>query len=145
VSTNPEGRGRGDANDCFVCGPHNPIGLRVAFAMDGGICRGRFTPGEHHAGFDRITHGGIVFSVLDDVMANWLFLQGARGFTAKCEIRYRQPLPIGTEIALSCRLKQRKGRLIQLEASAERSDDGSTVASTEASFMVDDFGRLPPA
>ena len=145
MSTTPENRGRGDANDCFVCGLHNPIGLRVAFTMDGEICRGRFTPGEHHAGFDRITHGGIVFSVLDDVMANWLFLQGARGFTAKCEIRYRQPLPIGTEIALSCRLKQRKGRLIQLEASAERSDDGSTVASTEASFMVDDFGRLPPA
>lgn len=145
MSSKPEDRGRGDANDCFVCGPHNPIGLRVAFTMDGDICRGRFTPGEHHAGFDRITHGGIVFSVLDDVMANWLFLQGARGFTAKCEIRYRQPLPIGTAIALSCRLKQRKGRLMQLEASAERLDDGSTVASAEASFMVDDFGRLPPA
>ncbi|MGE3775422.1 MAG: PaaI family thioesterase [Gammaproteobacteria bacterium] len=145
MSTPPDGRGRGDADDCFVCGRHNPIGLRVAYAMDGEICRGRFTPGEHHGGFDRITHGGIVFSVLDDVMANWLFLQGARAFTAKCEIRYRQPLPIGTEIVLSCRLKQRKGRLMQLEASAERVDDGSTVATTEASFMVDDFGRLPPA
>ena len=138
-------RGRGDADNCFVCGPHNPIGLRVAFTLDGDTCRGRFTPGPHHAGFDQVTHGGIVFSVLDDVMANWLFLQGARGFTAKCEIRYRQPLPVGTEVELVCRLKQRKGRLMQLESSAARCDDGNVVATAEASFMVDDFGRLPPA
>ncbi len=144
MSTNTD-RGRGDADNCFVCGPHNPIGLRVAFTMDGKTCRGRFTPGEHHAGFDRVTHGGILFSVLDDVMANWLFLQGARGYTAKCEIRYRKPLPVGTELELSCRLKQRKGRLMQLESNAVRVDDGSTVATAEASFMVDDFGRLPPA
>jgi len=98
----------------------------------------------NHAGFDQVTHGGIVFSLLDDTMANWLFLQGARGFTAKCEIRYRQPLPVGTEVALSCRLKQRKGRLVVLESSVERVDDGSVVATAEASFMIDDFGNLPP-
>lgn len=145
MTTNDAARGRGDADNCFVCGQHNPIGLRIAFTLDGEVCRGRFTPGPNHAGFDQVTHGGIVFSALDDVMANWLFLQGARGFTAKCEIRYRQPLPVGTEVALSCRLKQRKGRLMQLESTAERVDDGSLVASAEASFMVDDFGRLPAA
>lgn len=145
MSSSSEARGRSDANGCFVCGPDNPIGLKIAFTLDGDVCRGRFTPGEHHVGFDRITHGGILYSVLDDVMANWLFLQGARGFTAKCEIRYRQPLPIGVEIALTGRLKQRKGRLMLLSASAERVADGSTVASAEASFMVDDFGRLAPA
>lgn len=138
-------RGRADADRCFVCGPENPIGLRIAFAMDGAVCRGLFTPDVNHAGFDQITHGGIVFSVLDDVMANWLFLQGARGFTAKCEIRYRQPLPVGTRISLSCQLKQRKGRLAILESSAERTDDGSVVATAEASFMIDDYGNLPPA
>jgi len=143
MSASPGSRGRGDADDCFVCGRHNPIGLKVAYAMDGEICRGRFTPGEHHAGFDRITHGGIVFSVLDDVMANWLFLQGARGFTAKCEIRYRQPLPVGTPIRAECVLKQRKSRLVILESKLTRQDDGGLVASAEASFMVDDFGRIP--
>ena len=137
-------RARGDADNCFVCGTHNPIGLKVAFTLDGDACHGRFTPGANHAGFDNVTHGGIVYSLLDDVMANWLFLQGARGFTAKCEIRYRQPLPVGTEIELKCRLRQRKGRLVVLESSAARADDGSVAATAEASFMIDDFGRLPP-
>ena len=135
-------RGRADANHCFVCGPENPVGLQIAFRMDGDTCRGDFTPGPHHVGFDNTTHGGILFSTLDDVMANWLFLQGARGFTAKCEIRYRKPLPVGTTIALECVLKQRKGRLFLFESTARRADDNSLVASAEASFMVDDFGRL---
>lgn len=96
-------------------------------------------------GFDRVTHGGIVFSVLDDAMGNWLFLQGARGVTAKCEIRYRQPLPIGTEVQAECRLKQRRGRLVMLEATLARVDDDSVVAQAEASFMIEDFGNLPAA
>jgi acyl-coenzyme A thioesterase PaaI-like protein len=141
--TPAEPRARADADRCFVCGPDNPQGLRIVFTLTDGICRGRFVPASHHAGFDNVTHGGIVFSVLDDAMANWLFLQGARGFTAKCEIRYRQPLPTGTEIEVEARLKLRKRRLIVLTAEVTRCDDHSVVADAEASFMVDDFGRLP--
>ena len=137
-----EPRGRPDADHCFVCGPDNPLGLKVQFRWDLGLCTGSFTPGPHHAGFDSITHGGIIFSVLDDAMANWLFLQGARAVTAKCEICYRQPLPVGTAIAVACRLKQRKGRLMVLESSAIRADDESVIATAEASFMVEDFGQL---
>ena len=136
-------RGRGDADHCFVCGPDNPQGLRIAFRLAGETCEGEFTPGPHHVGFDQTTHGGILFSALDDVMANWLFLQGARGFTAKCEIRYRKPLPVGTPIRLSARCTQRKGRLCVLTGEARRADDDALVASTEASFMIDDFGALP--
>ena len=138
-----DARGRDDADHCFVCGTDNPLGLKIRFRLEGAQCVGEFTPGEWHAGFDGVTHGGILFSVLDDVMANWLFLQGARGFTAKCEIRYRQPLPVGTPIRAECVLKQRKSRLVVLESKLTRQDDGALVASAEASFMVDDFGRIP--
>lgn len=130
-------RPRSDANRCFVCGPDNAQGLRVPFRMDGDRCRGRFTPAAHHNSFDGVTHGGIVFSLLDDAMGNWLFLQGERGVTAKCEIRYRQSLPIGTEVEAECGLRQRKGRLVMLEARLTRVDDGSLVAEAEASFMVE--------
>jgi acyl-coenzyme A thioesterase PaaI-like protein len=137
-----EPRARGDADNCFVCGPDNPQGLKITFSLVDNFCRGSFTPAHHHAGFDRVTHGGIVFSVLDDAMANWLFLQGARAFTAKCEIRYRQPLPVETTIDIECRLKLRKRRLVILESRATRRDDQSIVAEAEASFMIDDFGQL---
>ena len=127
--------------NCFVCSPHNPVGLGVAFVYDNGVCRGEFVPNENHVGIDGIAHGGIIFSVLDDVMANWIFLQQGRGFTAKCEIRYREPLPVGTKVLLECHLKRRKGRLVQLSSSAVRTD-GSPVAEADASFMLEEFGNI---
>ena len=93
----------GRANNCFVCGIDNPIGLKVEFSLLDDVCIGSFTPQMQHAGYDNLTHGGILFSLLDDVMANWAWLQGKKCFTAKADIRYRQELPIGTEVLLEGR------------------------------------------
>lgn len=133
---------RGDATHCFVCGPHNPIGLKLAFRVEGEHCRGEFTSRDEHVGFDGVTHGGIVFSVLDDAMANWFFLQGARGFTAKAEIRYRAPMPVGATATIECTVVKRKGRLLQLEASATDKASGTVFAESSASFMLEDGGPL---
>jgi acyl-coenzyme A thioesterase PaaI-like protein len=135
-------RGRPDANNCFVCGPENPDGLRIDYRMDGDICRAFFTPGDNHVGYEGMVHGGIMFSALDDVMANWLFLQGARAHTARCEIRYRAPVPVGTPLELEGQLVKRKGRLAQMTGRLTRVDDGVEVASAEASFMIVDAGSL---
>lgn len=99
---------RNDAGNCFVCGRENAMGLRVEFRLEADVCRGEFTPHKGHCGFDGITHGGIIFSLLDDVMANCLFLKGLRCYTAKCEIRFKSPLPIGCRVLLEGRTVKRK-------------------------------------
>ena len=136
---------RSDANHCFVCGPENPIGLQIEFHLDQGTCVGTFTPTQHHVGFDNVTHGGLIFSVLDDAMANWFFLQGARGYTARAEIRYRAKLPIGVDAAVHCEMVQRKRQLIRMKSTIRRIDNGETIAESDASFMLDDAGALGPA
>ena len=136
---------RADAARCFVCGPANPIGLRLTFHLDGGHCRGKFTALADHVGFDGVTHGGIVFSVLDDAMANWFFLQGARGYTAKAEIRFRAPMPIGATALITCALMHRKGRLLQLTAVARDHASDQLFAESSASFMLEGGGQLLPA
>ena len=127
---------RTDANHCFVCGPGNPIGLQIDFQLVDNICLAEFTPGENHCGYDNVTHGGIIFSVLDDVMANWMFLQGKQAFTAKCDIRYRDSLPIGTKVLLKGECIKQRGRLTVLTGTMTRADNGESVAQTEASFMT---------
>lgn len=128
---------RTDANTCFVCGPGNPDGLQLVFRLDGELCRSEFTPGPNHCGYDGVTHGGLIFSALDDVMANWIFLKGIRAYTAKCEIRYKAPLPTGTPVKLIGECIKQKGRLVQMKGLMIRSDDDTSVAETEASFMID--------
>lgn len=144
TSDTPPDRGSGGyglygaANQCFVCGPDNPIGLRVRFALDGDLCVGEFTPGEAHRGYDKVTHGGILFSLLDDVMANCLWLQGEMCFTARADVRYRAHLPIGTPVRLEGRCTRRKGRLAVMEGRVLRLDTGEVVAEASGSFMTRD-------
>ena len=124
------------SNHCFVCGPANPIGLGVKFRLDGDVCRGEFTPGPEHMGYDQVTHGGIVFSLLDDVMANWVWLQGERCFTAKADIRYRSELPVGTPVRLEGCCIKRKGRLAQMQGRLIRAAHDAVIAEASGAFMV---------
>lgn len=129
----------GTANRCFACGPDNPIGLKIAFALEEGVCSGIFTPSEHHVGFDDTVHGGIIFSALDDVMANLLYLQGIRAYTARCEIRYRRALRVGETVELSSRVESDRGRLVTIRGEARLATNGEPVAVCSARFMVDPF------
>ncbi|MCY4199337.1 MAG: PaaI family thioesterase [Gammaproteobacteria bacterium] len=127
------------ANHCFVCGPNNPIGLKVKFRLESEgesqVCRAEFTPAIEHSGYDSMTHGGIIFSLLDDVMANYHFLQGQVVVTARMQIRYGASLPIGTPVALQARQVEAKGRLKIMQASACMVEGGQLVASAEGRFM----------
>ncbi|MDA1076456.1 MAG: PaaI family thioesterase [Proteobacteria bacterium] len=127
-----------EANRCFVCGQSNPIGLKLTFRLEDDVCRSEFTPRPEHAGYDNVTHGGIIFSVLDDVMANWLWLKRVKCFTAKADIRYRAHLPVGCAVRLEGRMVKRKGRLALMEGLVIRQDTNETVAEASGSFMVSD-------
>jgi len=126
-----------EANNCFVCGPGNPIGLKLVFRIEDDVCRSEFTPSDIHCGYGGVTHGGIIFSVLDDVMANWIYLQGIKAFTAKCDIRYKDALPTGTAVRLEGRCIKQRGRLVVMEGKMIRQDNNETVAETLGSFMAE--------
>jgi acyl-coenzyme A thioesterase PaaI-like protein len=125
-----------ESNGCFVCGPANPIGLNLRFRLDGEICRSQFTADSRHIGYRDVVHGGIVFSLLDDVMANWLWLQGIQCFTAKADVRYRAQLPVGVPVQLEGRCLKRKGRLALMEGKVLREDTQEVVAEANGSFMT---------
>ena len=126
-----------NANHCFVCGPKNASGLRVRFALNSdGYCQANWTSTQDFMGYDGVTHGGILFSLLDDVMANLFFLQGEICVTAKAEIRFRNPLQIGESVFLQSKLVSRRRNLAVIEASATREDDGLLIASSIGHFII---------
>ena len=121
---------------CFACGPANAIGLQISFTMSDGQCQGQFTANENHVGYENTVHGGIIYSALDDVMANVLYLQGIKAHTARCEIRYRKPLEVGKTICLTGWIESKRRRLIVLKGEARTKENDVLVADCEASFMV---------
>lgn len=124
-----------NATMCFACGPDNPIGLKINFSLDDGICTADFTANENHVGYENTVHGGIIFSALDDVMANVLYLQNIKAHTARCEIRYRKALEVGQPVSLRGWIENERKRLIVLKGEVRLASDDSLVADCEASFM----------
>lgn len=133
------------ANHCFVCGPDNPIGLKVKFRLEKEdeilLCRAEFTPQEVHCGYNSMTHGGIVYSLLDDVMANYHYLQGQVVVTARMSVRYAASLPVGTAVALQARMVESKRRLAIMRASARTLEENLLIATAEGRPMRHSYRR----
>jgi len=121
---------------CFACGPDNPIGLKIRFEMNDGRCTGQFTANKNHVGFENTVHGGIIYSALDDVVANVLYLQDIKAHTARCEIRYRKALEVGETINLAGWIDTKRRRLVVLKGEARTAEGDIVIADCESSFML---------
>lgn len=126
------------ANHCFACGPDNPIGLKLDFRLDGDLCVAEFTPGTAHVGFHEVVHGGLLFTALDDVMANWLFLQQMPAFTGKANVRYRREGRVGETLRLEGWCEGQRRRAFRMCAKAVELSSGDVICEADATFM-----RLP--
>ena len=122
---------------CFACGPDNPVGLKIRFALEGDVCVAEFTPGPEHVGWEDTVHGGILYAALDYVTANVLYLNGRKAHTARAEIRYREAARVGETLLLKGWIDTEKGRLVKLRGEARRAADDVLVADTLASFMLE--------
>jgi uncharacterized protein (TIGR00369 family) len=112
--------------DCFVCGAHNPHGLRLRFRRDGDEVRADFTPQPADAGFRGIVHGGILSTVLDEAMF-WAAATAKKQFciAAELNVRFVNKVAVGQKLVCIARLKTDRGRL--WESAAELRDEQGTV------------------
>ena len=105
-------------HSCFVCGESNPFGLNLRFETDGRIVQTRFTPRKEHIGFKGVVHGGLIATVLDEIMV-WACAVPTRKFAycAELTVRYLQPLAPGEEVIVTSELvANRKDRIYTAKA-----------------------------
>jgi len=126
-----------DDSYCFACSPRNAHGLHLTFENDGDLTRTRFVAEERFQGWTGYVHGGILSTVLDEAMAQWLWQRNIVAMTAEMEVRFSKAVPVGREVLVtaSCRGGPTHG-LYLLEA--RMTMDGETVARSRAKFLVTD-------
>ena len=105
----------GETHMCFGCSPHNPIGFKLKFSMLGDICRAEFIAGDKYQGWNGCMHGGLIATLLDETMAQWLWLNGIPAMTAEMTTRYSLAVPINTPLILESSMLEEKGKLYILE------------------------------
>ena len=59
---------------CFACGKANPIGLKLEFERNDEECSATFIPQREHQSYDGRMHGGLISTLLDEVMGNYLYI-----------------------------------------------------------------------
>jgi len=122
-------------NPCFVCGPSNPRGLHLDIQHEDGLIYVDFTPDETWQGFGGVAHGGLIATVLDEVMAWTLYGYDDLAVTAKLEITYRKPVPIGQPLRATARLHEDRGRAKKVRGEI-RDAAGQLLASAESLFLT---------
>jgi acyl-coenzyme A thioesterase PaaI-like protein len=127
-----------NSKNCFACGLGNEHGLGLQFyEINGDELVAEYVVPEHFEGFPGIVHGGIIASMLDEMLSRAAMIGETNRFrmTAKLEIRYRAPVPTGQLLKLRAVIEKRRGRISFTKAEL-RLPDG-TVASEANGMMVD--------
>lgn len=123
-----------DNDGCFACGRANPLGLKLEFAFEGDEYVTYFTPGVQHQGWAGITHGGIVSTVLDEVMARCVHEKDIGAVTAELTVRLKRPAPVGSRIRFAGRVESANSRVI--ECSARATDESGVLIAEATERMV---------
>ncbi len=133
--------------NCFACGTANPIGLNLNFYRSGDSVCSEITLGMYHMGWDNIAHGGIISTILDEVMS-WTILYFRRTFflTRKMEVKYLRPVPVVTPLKIKGRLMEAAGSDSRVKVRAEmRDSDGNLLAISSGEFVLIGKEEMPPA
>jgi uncharacterized protein (TIGR00369 family) len=137
-------------SSCFVCGESNAFGLKIRFETDGNIVHTKFRPKPEHIGFKQTIHGGIIATVLDEIMVWACSVQTKRfAYCAELNVRFLSPLRPGEEVLASAEMTaNRKNKIFEAKGEV-RDGSGRVLASATGKYlpikeaelagMMDDF------
>lgn len=124
-----------DDGMCFVCGERNPKGLQLKFTVFPQKRRieTSLTLSPEFQGWKGIVHGGIITTILDELMAKLAQELGIKAVTAALEVRFKNVARVFEEIRAIGEVTRIEKRLIYAQAQALRGD-GTVIAEA--------FGKL---
>jgi len=122
---------------CIVCGRDNPHGLKLSLHVDPdtGIVSAQYVSQPQHIGFVGIIHGGVLATVLDEIMV-WAATWAGKRFCVcgELNVRYRQSVPVGAKLLIQGQVSAVRSRLIETTGSVV-GQDGTLYTSASAKYI----------
>ena len=101
---------------CFGCGPANPYRLGVEPRLEGDKVVAELSFPSRFEGGPGVVHGGATAAFFDDLIGFVAMAHMLPAVTARLEINYLRPVPIGVTIRGEAWLARRQGRKLFTEA-----------------------------
>lgn len=135
IANNPQNR-------CFGCGPANAAGLHLEFFLTEDrsvVCLPTVPPAfDSHPGY---LHGGIIATLLDEIMAKAVRARGCVSMTRHMEVDYQRPVPSSEPLRMEARVTHSEGRKHWAEAKILNAH-GTLLAHGKALFVEISAARM---
>jgi len=130
------------ANPCFGCGGGNARGMKIVFQADETTRRvtGDFRLGPEYQGATGFIHGGIIATVLDEVMSKVSRLTNVHAVTAELTVEYLRPVRVNEDLRAEGFATRQEGRDLYREGEI-RNAAGTVLARGRARFVIIDPER----
>ncbi|MFW5997837.1 MAG: PaaI family thioesterase [Desulfovermiculus sp.] len=86
---------------CFACGSDNRCGLHMQFFTDGEKLYSTVIPPPHLSGWENLLHGGIISTMLDEIMV-WTAMHLLQKviLTKSIQVEYLRPIQVNSELEI---------------------------------------------
>ena len=122
---------------CFACGEANPIGLHLKFEFVGDTFTTKKRLPREYQSYTGIVHGGIITTMLDEAMGGYLYKSGKKAVTARLDVRYRKPTPVGEELTITGWVESQRANFVNMRATIALSDGTITAEGTAKMAVVE--------
>jgi acyl-coenzyme A thioesterase PaaI-like protein len=122
---------------CFGCGDEHETGLRLQMTVQEGVAvHCEFTVTEHHMGAPGLAHGGVLASALDEALGSLAWLMLTPAVTARLEVDYLTPVPVGRTVVIDARCTGVDGRKVYVEGVGRLDSSEGPVAIRGAGLFI---------
>ena len=126
---------------CFACGSLNTHGLQLDIHVERGRSWTELTYEGRFQGWDGIAHGGIIATILDEVMAWALVGVGDWGVTARLSIDFKRPVYVGRPIRADGWITGSRRRLVDTAARVIDAATDDVLATATGVYVAADEAR----
>jgi len=123
------------AHHCFACGTLNEHGLNLDLHLGSGRAWTDLRLDRRFEGWEGVAHGGIICTILDEVMAWSLVASDAWGVTARMATVFHAPVAIGMPIHAEGVLSEGRRRVFRTSGTI-LAPDGAVLASAEGTYVA---------
>jgi len=130
------GRFEFEPHNCFACGSLNANGLQLDLHVEPGRCWTDLTLDKRFEGWEGIAHGGILCTILDEVMAWALVGEDNWGVTARMNVEFRRPVAVGQTVHAEGWITEARRRIVATAARIVDADTGVEVATATGAYVA---------
>jgi uncharacterized protein (TIGR00369 family) len=129
------------AHNCFGCGTLNANGLQVVHHVEPGQSWTELALDRRFEGWQGVVHGGILCTILDEVMAWALVGDDKWGVTARLSVEFKRPVEVGRRIRAIGTVSRARRRLIETTGQILDLDSGAILATATGLYLAADDTR----